>query len=732
MAITALESRLATSEEDIVLLKEQRELQAEEIRKADSMQETFEEKLVEFAKKRAQVDRDIVTARQGLEARNIAYTRQHEALEMKRRQRMDHEATLRGLQAEIRASQLSQATMQQRVRQIDQTIVTERRKLADSKQRNAALDEEAVELADALEAMSRDTEQSRAEASKALREKEQEDKAYRKAVEEKRKLEEELSEKQNDVRGLSAETAQYQTDTRKMMDEIYGTHEEIAKTENDIARLRMDQMSIDGRIMKLSAFHDELEAEISSQQDLLSQYDRQMTQMTDEIAKRSKEQDALNKKLGELTKRGVDENTGPLESTIASLTNEIQHVADESELLQQRWLSAQAQSVSTKGEIEATRAKLDSVSRDLSTLATKRDRLNAAVDEFNRQIKTLARTANDLHLRHQGLNEQLAAQKAAQEKRSSEVRTLEMEMAGELAAWEEKYAQLDEKRLALETAHDLARENLALSEAENMQIQRNLTMQKEMQEALDPKEGQGELEMLRREITRMKKNLSDLEKSINELKRRTMLQLQRNKNELDKSIAQIINRDKLKRTGQPTRSVDNEIKALHNKKAELQAEVENAEAMNRALLAERAKIDAALESMHSEFNETTAAIAQADKDKRRLIETKAVLDKATHVIEGFQKLYANADSLLAQVGEPEEVAQRFERYTAGVRGVIQRLTEILEDGDLATNAKVRLSTLVRSCRGTLLGCAMQLDGAGRIEEMLDDAEAVERLLTQKE
>jgi predicted nucleic acid-binding Zn-ribbon protein len=75
-----------------------------------------------------------------------------------------------------------------------------------------------------------------------------------------------------------------------------------------------------------------------------------MKRRTDEVEKKTKDVDRLNKAYEKLMASVVDENMGPLEATIANISKEVVAKTAEAKDLQRAWVTCQTELVALTNE----------------------------------------------------------------------------------------------------------------------------------------------------------------------------------------------------------------------------------------------------------------------------------------------------------------------------------------------------------------------------------------------
>ncbi len=726
--ISRLDAQQAVAEEDVVLIDQQLQAQIAETQKAEQLHKQYDAKLAEIRSKKAHIEADLVEARQGAEARNMAMIRLKQALDEKQKEARQIVADINGVGVELRASELNQVLATQRQEKLEKAIDNERRLKLNQDQRIEELTLKLEELRQTQEEVARQAVDADAAVKKALRSKTADDREYRLAVDEKRSVLDEQSELLNDVRGVSAETKQYRADTRDLRSRTAIEQDDVARIDNEIARVRLDALAIEGRRGELARFQAEIEAEIAEKEHIRDSSDREMARMTDAIGKRSKEQDALNRKLGDLMQRDTGEGTGPLESTINSLTNEIKAASETAEAVQNRWLAAQSEYVNSNREIEATRQRSAKLSDELSVLEARKASLESKVDDYERQIRRLETEAGKLHRQHQELNQTEARQREEAAMKQAECTRLIRETEGLLEEWRIKCVAAEDKKDAFEADHDALRDTLALLEQQRMQVERQIQIERETQATLNPKEGQSDIDSLKQQLMRLNKLKSTLNAEITKQKAGVTQQIGRIGQSLGERSQKLRNPVTKKNPGH---AVAADADRLQQRRTELAREVERAEAKLEAVMKDKTAIETRLEKLNAEQASTTKQTEFALHNTADTQTAKAVVDNARSCITNFCRAYeSHKTQHLVLDADPATVRRLYARYVTELTALVNAIEAVVGDDRVALDdsARLRFMTLVRSGRGTLAGCATQIAENPVLDELVNDPNAASDLL----
>lgn len=135
----------------------------------------------------------------------------------------------------------------------------------------------------------------------------------------------------------------------------------------------------------------------------------------DEIDKKAKYVDFLNKQYDKLTANMEDENVGPLEATIKNLQKEIQQKTVEGKALQRRWIQFQTQLVAVVNENNQLEEKTARQKSEHTVVQQKRARMEKQYEAAVKDIKALEQAMSRMQNEMTRINELIAKNKELQE-----------------------------------------------------------------------------------------------------------------------------------------------------------------------------------------------------------------------------------------------------------------------------------------------------------------------------
>lgn len=158
--------------------------------------------------------------------------------------------------------------------------------------------------------------------------------------------------------------------------------------QNEIAKLVIDVMNTTSHNVKLKDTMASLDEDLADKAALVERYEVEIRKRNDEIQKKTRGIDGMNRTLEKLTSsQQSGEETGPMEATINSLNREIRFKETEGRDLQRHWIDVQTALVAKQVENEEMALACDHVTSDCSILVQKRLNLEADLDREHAEVR---------------------------------------------------------------------------------------------------------------------------------------------------------------------------------------------------------------------------------------------------------------------------------------------------------------------------------------------------------
>jgi chromosome segregation ATPase len=266
-----------------------------------------------------------------------------------------------------------------------------------------------------------------------------------------------------------------------------------------------------------------LDEELKEKGNTIEKYNVEIRRRNDEIETKTKEVDRLNRAYDKLTYNMEDANNGPLEATIANLQREITQKGVEGKELQRRWVGFQVELVGLVNENNVLDEAVQRLKSEHTVMMQKRSRLNGQYDQHTKEMAALDKSVAHMHTDMQRLNALISKNTELQQLLANDNFVLEMNVVNELKELEAEAIKVEQR---IDQVVDEKKQVLAeIVEAERqvMLWERKITLERELQEALDPNIGGDIVEAMKKEIHRMELRHSELlrhqEKLIQEMEK---------------------------------------------------------------------------------------------------------------------------------------------------------------------------------------------------------------------
>ncbi|CAK85690.1 unnamed protein product (macronuclear) [Paramecium tetraurelia] len=288
---------------------------------------------------------------------------------------------------------------------------------------------------------------------------------------------------------------------------------ELENLNNEIARVKIDQLNTEQQIEQLKLKKAAVIKERDDKKITVATYEVQIKQGHELNEKKQHEVGRLNKVHDELTNNSSEVSRGPLEATKSNLKRQFDEMIQQCEAMHRDWIKKQTQLVEKTKEYETCSTEVDELSNKQVILENKKMRLNSQYRSHEREIREIKNSLKNLQNDMNKLNDDLERYQFKQEKLTNENNHIQSEFL-------EKLKELEKEAVRYEVQIDKLKDSKAdllndIMEAEKQILlwERKIQLEKEMQEALDPNVGQSELKLLQKEIHKMELRQKEQKKS---------------------------------------------------------------------------------------------------------------------------------------------------------------------------------------------------------------------------
>lgn len=222
---------------------------------------------------------------------------------------------------------------------------------------------------------------------------------------------------------------------------------------NELAKLQVDILNTEAHNVKLAETLKLLDDEVNDKAASVEKYELEIKRRNDEIEKKTRDIDSLNKRLERMVGNVVEEDsTGPLEAVIRNLQREIDLKGVESKELQRRWIGYQTELVALTNENAQLSENVARMKAEHTVLFQKKRRLESQLESQQKEFRSLQAGMARLGVDLQRVNSLIAQNSSAKDALKEDNFNLENRVMFELKALEEEAArissQIDGERAA--------------------------------------------------------------------------------------------------------------------------------------------------------------------------------------------------------------------------------------------------------------------------------------------
>ncbi|CAM9148875.1 unnamed protein product, partial [Choristocarpus tenellus] len=333
---------------------------------------------------------------------------------------------------------------------------------------------------------------------------------------ERQKLEKEAGRWKSQQTTMSKAVRNLVKKTQTVVEKIHQTEIEEANLQNEQARIHVDTLNTEAHNAQLRETLKSVEEELNAKDQLVGKYQLEIRQRNDEIEKKMYRVDRLNRQYEKL-KESVEEpeHTGPLEASVKNLQKERSGLSEENARLKHEWLADQTQLVSTAVETEQHLEKArESINTELraaaSILGQRKARLLRGIASDEAESKRLRSTIQGLHMDMGRINELIGKSGKRVSELGNATSVLEREFIQELRELESQSVDLESRIRKIKGMKADTLDEILEMERQVMLWEKKIQLERETQAALDPGLGKNEVQIMEREIHRMRIRLDGL------------------------------------------------------------------------------------------------------------------------------------------------------------------------------------------------------------------------------
>jgi chromosome segregation ATPase len=347
-------------------------------------------------------------------------------------------------------------------------------------------------------------------------------------IRERHVIEEKISTTRHEQTSISKAARNLINEEKSLLAKIHDKELEIATILNDIARLDIEKLNTHSHNTQLQK---RLEEELSALKDAegsFSMHEGEMRRCNNEIEKKTNRVAVLNREYSrKLESCEEEEPLGPLESTIKSLSNEIEQVHSEIQHLQQQWTTHQGELVQQISTTNSIQEKDEESSKRLSILQQKLLRLTQEIHSNESSLKSLETSMRGLHTDITRLNDLIEQNTRLKDDHTNRIAVLKMESERELAELGEQCKKLEDQISNLTSSKKKMLDEINTIEEQIQDLTRKTQLEKDTKNELHSSKDAIDAKGMEKEIQRMKHRLEGLVRTQEKLLREMELAIQK-------------------------------------------------------------------------------------------------------------------------------------------------------------------------------------------------------------
>jgi len=454
----------------------------------------------------------------GMQRRDEALQNVQQALDEQTEQELAVENEIRGLQNSIKSEQERNEQLSSLRDRNDKEMQFLHSQMTSIKQDREKLMDQFNILKKSLDGTTDDTTQFKAGIKDGDHQMEMVEKQIQTVSQSMQKLGSKIDEETGEQTTCDRVAANSKKRARKIGDEIEAKEVEVQNLNNEIARVTVDSLNTKAHNQMLKDRLKQLSDDLSERERLIEQYEQEIRKRHHQIEKKQLFVDRLNREYDDKrTKLESDAGeasdvVGPQEAKIKHMKKSIGDLTKDCSDMQKDWIQKQTQLLSVSSDSDKMKTQLNDQKNRQMVLQQKKIRVEAQLEAQQKEIKGLGNAMKHLRFDMDRMSGAVVKHDGRSKELSNANQMMETEFVAKLKEIESHC--LDIERNISTVKEDKAQMNNDILESERQVLlwERKITLEKEMQQALDPNVGQADASAMKKEIHRMELRLSQLKR----------------------------------------------------------------------------------------------------------------------------------------------------------------------------------------------------------------------------
>lgn len=304
---------------------------------------------------------------------------------------------------------------------------------------------------------------------------------------------------------------------KKVFEEIAAKEVEIQMMHNEIARVTVDSLNTKAHNQMLKERLKQLSEDLAERERLIEQYEQEIRKRHHQIEKKQLYVDRLNREYDDKRTKleneaGEADVVGPQEAKIKHMKKQIADFTKECTDMQKAWIQKQTQLLSISTDSDKLWTHLTDQKNRKMVLEQKKVRVEAHFEAQKKEIKELDTAMKHLRFDMDRMSGAVVKHDSKAKDLTNNNQMIETEFVHKLKEIEGQCLSIEGSIDRVKNEKDQMMQDIVECERQVLLWDRKITLEKEMQEALDPNLGQSDAQAMKKEIHRMELRLSQLKR----------------------------------------------------------------------------------------------------------------------------------------------------------------------------------------------------------------------------
>merc|ERR1719221_1555538 len=304
---------------------------------------------------------------------------------------------------------------------------------------------------------------------------------------------------------------------KKIQEEIAQKEVENQNLYNEIARVTVDSLNTKAHNQMLKDRHAQLANDLGDREKLIEQYEQEIRKRHHQIEKKQLYVDRLNREYDEKRTKlemeaGEADVAGPQEAKLKHMKKAIADLTKECADMQKDWIQKQTQLLAISTETDRLKTGLNDQKNRKMVLEQKKIRIEGSLEAQQKEIKELDKGMKDLRFDMDRMNGAVVKNDTKSKELANGNQMMETEFVQKLKEIEGQCLEMERSVKRVKEEKSNMTSEVLEAERQVLLWERKITLEKEMQEALDPNIGQADSAAMKKEIHRMELRLEQLKR----------------------------------------------------------------------------------------------------------------------------------------------------------------------------------------------------------------------------